>query len=554
MPTTSSTRCFCWSSYSQFNRHDRQDRYPDNQSGMSCASGLAKWRSSFIRNLGFRVNSLYLVYCDLPMSAAPIPWKHVRNVLVLFAPLWVGTTVIFTVTGLGYAFFSESTWSARQPLVVRDEATGSVDRLGRFASQTELKAAQETILEMTQDPAVVARALQQIGAPQGVDAASWPTTSAVDSTIKSSVNLVAPKGSEFGNTEVVYLTVKAGGQQRASDFCSAMFDNLTQHLRNVRRVRADSIISELYFARDLARKNLDEATNRLQHIEVKFGADLSELRNLNESISGDGATRRALEVSKTELQAAQVALSQQQSLHEMLVKGVNNPKEMLISGSDLLTSQPSLLRLKNGLIDAQIQSSELAGRYTEHNPKRRAAEAAETEILNRMQREIRSVVRGMQPRITLTEQRIAKLTSKKEALQERLDKLADARADYSIIHSEVKQRTELVADAERLLAEAQASRSASLSTNFVEQLGPPQVTDGPIGPSGSLLAAGSAMAGLIFGLGTVFLIAPGPTESHGRRRWSDYLSGQGRRQSDSETKESRSESPRDPIEASRQRL
>ena len=73
------------------------------------------------------------------MSAAPIPWKHVRNVLVLFAPLWVGTTVIFTVTGLGYAFFSESTWSARQPLVVRDEATGSVDRLGRFASQTELK-------------------------------------------------------------------------------------------------------------------------------------------------------------------------------------------------------------------------------------------------------------------------------------------------------------------------------------------------------------------------------------------------------------------------------
>ena len=53
----------------------------------------------------------------------------------------------------------------------------------------------------------------------------------------------------------------------------------------------------------------------------------------------------------------------------------------------------------------------------------------------------------------------------------------------------------------------------------------------PIGPSGAVVALGSTVAGLVFGFGAVFLIAPGPTEIRGQRRWSDYLSG-GRRATD----------------------
>ena len=92
------------------------------------------------------------------MSSAPIPWKHIRNVLVLFAPLWLGAVAVFGLIGVSYALLAKDIYAARQPLVVRDEATRAVDRLGRFASQTELKAAQETILEMTQNREVVAGA------------------------------------------------------------------------------------------------------------------------------------------------------------------------------------------------------------------------------------------------------------------------------------------------------------------------------------------------------------------------------------------------------------
>ena len=121
-----------------------------------------------------------------------------------------------------------------------------------------------------------------------------------------------------------------------------------------------------------------------------------------------------------------------------------------------------------------------------------------------------------------------------------------------MIDAEVKHRTQLLADVERSLSEATASRSAALSTNLIAELGPPQVTDNPIGPSGSMVTIGSTMAGLIFGLGSVFLIAPGPSEIRAGRRWSDYLSA-GRRTSD-DSRAGASQLPGDRAAGQRRRL
>ena len=467
------------------------------------------------------------------MTSTPIPWKHLRKVLIVFAPLWCGAAILFGIVGAGYTVLSPEVYSARQPLVVRDEATTSFDRLGRFSSQTELKAAQETILEMTQNPEVVSAALRQIGPPPGEVAAGWPSTETIDSTASKRVNLLAPKGSEFGNTEVVYLRVEAETGVRAGEFCLAMFDNLTEQLRKVRKVRADSVIEELTHSRDLAKRELDESAARLREMEIQFGTDLAELRNLNDAISGDGTNRRTLEETTRELQTVEFNLEKLVSLHDLLVSGSEDPQQLLISGGDLLATQPSLQRLKEGLIDAQIASSQLEGVYTTENPKRRAAIAAEHEIERRMQVETTAVIRAMAPMIRLERERLARLQERASQLRSRLSLLATARTDYAKVDAEVSGKTRSLADAERLLAEATASRSAALSTNLISELGPPQVSEYPIGPSGTSVTLGAVMAGLVFGLGAVFLVAPGPTGTRSGRRWSDYL-GAGRRSSDFE--------------------
>ncbi|OYP35832.1 hypothetical protein CGZ80_10575 [Rhodopirellula sp. MGV] len=451
---------------------------------------------------------------------------------MLFAPLWIGAVIVFGFLGGVYALFSKDVYSARQPLVVRDEATRAVDRLGRFASQTELKAAQETILEMAQNREVVAAALRQIGPPEGADSATWPTISDVDGAIKKSVNILAPQGAEFGNTEVVYLAVKAESPERAISFCQAMFDNLTKHLRDVRRVRADSVIIELSHARDLAKANLDRVASQIHEIEVQFGADLGELRKLNDTYGGDSNLRRILETTKEQQRVAELDLKKMQALYDLLVASSKDPQRLLISGGDLLTSQPSLLRLKDGLIDAQLKSSQLSGVYTMLNPKRKAAIATEHEIRERIMQETVSVIAAMEPSLKLQQVELDKLNNRVNDLSRKLEMLATARTSYAEIDAELTQRTEQLAAADQRLADARANRSAALATSLVAELGPPQVSENPLGPGTVTTTMGAMMAGLIFGLGTVFLIAPGPAQSHGRRRWSDHVQTQNRRVGD----------------------
>ena len=186
----------------------------------------------------------------------------------------------------------------------------------------------------------------------------------------------------------------------------------------------------------------------------------------------------------------------------MLVAGSENPDHLLASGSDLLSLQPSLLRLKDGLIDAQIRSSELAANRTEDHPALQNAKATELEIRTRMRDEARVAVRAMQPTLAQENERVLRLKERRDQLTSRLEALAAARTDYANVDAEVDHRTTLLETAEQALTEAQASRNAALSTNLVAELGPPQVSENPIGPGGTLVTLGSASAGLLFGLGT----------------------------------------------------
>ena len=467
------------------------------------------------------------------MTTAPIPWKHVRHVLTLFAPLWISSAILFGGIGTTYALLREDRWSARQSLVIRDEATGAVERLGRFASRSDLKAAQEMILEMTQNPDVVAAALTQIGPPEGSQTPQWPSRQLVDQTASEHVNLVAPQGSQFGSTELVYLEVQARTPRRAEAFCRAMFDHLTDHLRQIRRVRSDSLIEELTRTRDLAEQDLAAATGRMRQIEVEFGSDLGELRNLTETISGDGTSRRSLQQITDQLREAELELQRLEQLQQVLARGATDPQSLLVSSNELLSLHPALLRMKQGLVDAQLNTRRLASIYTTEHPEFRAAESTEREIVQQLIEEAGAATEAMQPAVSLAQARVERLRSREASLIERLNRLAQVRTDYAKLDAEVRHRTEQLASAERALSEAQASRSAALSTSLLSSLGPPQVGDSPVGPSTTLLAVASIAAGLLFGLGVVFLIAPMPNGLRYGRRWSDYL--QGRRASDGAT-------------------
>ena len=460
--------------------------------------------------------------------------KRFLHTLLVWLPLWLGTTVGFGVLGAFYAFFlKEDYWLASQALLVRDEAnTGSL-RLGRFDSESQMKAAQETILEVARNHQVVQEALLLVGEEKrwwpSIEKEPWPSLDLVRGTAGSLISIRAPKGAEFGATEVIYLDVKQRSPKRAVAFNQSLCQVLEARLQQMRKQRAESIQHELLYARDLARDQLRIATEQLQAIERGVGLELSDLRGMTDIIGGGGGSgRQHLDQLKAELRVAEA--SHQELLNQLglLEEAIADPTAFVVAPSNVITSQPGLKRLREGYAEAQLNASQLSGRFTDEHPLLVAARRTQDSIQGRLLTELQSSKINLQQEIQTNQQKIDRLRKLQAETEEKLNLLADKRAEYANLIAEVKTRATILEKAESELAEAEAAGTASSSTSLISRMDAPIVSERPLGPGGSTITLASLVLGLMTGIGLVLILSP----ADGGRRFGRRATDVGRRASD----------------------
>src|SRR5690606_13524528 len=115
-----------------------------------------------------------------------------------------------------------------------------------------------------------------------------------------------------------------------------------------------------------------------------------------------------------------------------------NPNELVATPNQLLDSQPALRRLKEGLIDAQLQSAQLQGIRTKTHPGVVAARHAEDEIREHLHQEISLAIRGLQAEQTVADSRLTQLQELLDDVSKRMTKLASMRASYNNLVAEVR--------------------------------------------------------------------------------------------------------------------
>ena len=455
--------------------------------------------------------------------------KSILRGVVVWAPLWILSTLVFGAIGVVYAYILKSdTYLSSQALLVRDEANGAVMRLGRFQSQTEMKAAQETILEMAKSHQVVHDALAAVG--QSPSIVGWmdfgwaglggefPSKDLIEQTAKNAIQVHAPKGTEFGVTEVIYLDVKASSPEDAAKLNKALCDSLEARLQQVRKARANGVIEELSHARESARKTLMECTNELNEIERQAGSDLTDLRGMTDNLSGANTSRVEYDQIKNEIRQVEAARHTLLSDKELLLRASEDPNGLKLAPSSILNAHPGLKRISEGLVDLQISGANILGKFTPSHPSAVASRSAQDSVRSRFHQELRSSLASVDADIELADRKLQRLEAQKRTAEERLSNLASGRASYANLAAEVKSRSVMLDACEKSLAEAQAARDASVSTSLLTRLDAPIVSDRPIGPGRTTLAGMCAIAGLLTGLGFVFVITPidlGP--SYGRR-------------------------------------
>jgi uncharacterized protein involved in exopolysaccharide biosynthesis len=445
------------------------------------------------------------------MGPSPSPVEDFVRLAVRHPLRWLVPAVLVGAGACVYAVVKRDVWEASQSMMVRAEAGTGEAAIGRFRDQTEMKTLQETVQEVAKSRAVLAAALHSVGpAPTSKsDPAAWPTSQDVDD-LAESLKIVPPKGAEFGSTEVFYLKLQDASPERAAQLTEAVADQLLGRYRQLRQERAKSMVAELESAVELARGDVNDAVARLKSIETQVGGDLGELRSLDQQASGDGDVRRLVVELESEIRQNEQAQRTQHELLEMLLAAKDDPAKLPAMPNRLLESQPSLKRLKEGLIDAQIRTSQLMGGMSELHPAVKASIHAETEIRTHLRGELADAVQGVEAELAVLADVLTDRRARLDAAHARLDRLASLRAEYSTVNVETQYRLRQLEQAEKRLVEARASQAGGVAASLLTKIGRPDIGTRPVGPGRTLIAAGGMVGGLLFGLGFLLLTAGAP--------------------------------------------
>ena len=442
--------------------------------------------------------------------------RDLARLLVIYPKRWLVPAAVVAAAAIAFAFASPATWEASQALIIRNEATSKEVGPGKFRQPEDMKTVQETILELARSRRVLAGALKQVGPPADYSkpVAAYPDDRDVES-LRKLVRLGPPKGAEFGKTEVFYLEVRDANRNRALALAEAICEKLETRFQEVRNAKAQSMIDELAKTVVPAKADLDESTARVSAVERAVGADLAELRILQDTASGESALRRTATEIRSELRAIRTADQASRELLGLLEAAERDPGRLVATPNRLLESQPGLRRLKEGLIDAQLAAARLQGTMSAEHPLVHAAKESIDEVARHLHAELPIAVRGIEAELRLSGEREKLLEGQLADIDGRLERLAALRTMYANDLAENRNRATVLERAEQNLAEARAALASAKAASLIGRIEEAQAGTAPVGLGRTAVALLGIAGGVLVGLGVLYLTVPTPAPAAG---------------------------------------
>lgn len=420
---------------------------------------------------------------------------------------WAVPAVVCAVVAAAYSLVASRDWRATQALIVRPEvATVSNEQIGKFTDLSVMKTLQETILELAKSQSVVEATLKEVGPTGFWPSSQFPTLADV-AKLRERIDMRPPGGAEFGKTEVFYLSVLDTNRDRASALATALCGQLEQRMQQLRDQRAKSMIAELERTVAMADDDLAAKTKQLSAFEAAVGADLAELRNLNATTGGQSEVSQVLQGIESERRANDATRRENVQLLKVLKLAQDDPQQLLATPNSLLRSQPAVSRLKDALVDSQVNSATLLASKSEKHPFVIASRETESLVRQKLHDEISLAIKGIEIDLAMNADREESLVARWQAGRERLSRLAGGRAEYANLIAAVENHTKLVDAARKNLADARARQAGARSASVISRIDGVEAGVRPVGASRKMITAAGGFGGLVLGLGFVFLFA-----------------------------------------------
>ncbi len=427
---------------------------------------------------------------------------------------WLLPTIACGALALCYALVMSRYWEASQGLVVRRQASSSMsNEPGKFADLYEMRTFQETIFELVKSRQVISSTLKGVALAETGRDGGEPTASEIES-FRKRVKMSPPGGAEFGKTEVFYLQAKDTNRDRAIRLVSELCKQLDARLGRLRSEQSQSLIGELNQQVEQAEAALQAETGLLAELELEVGPDLGELRMLNASFSGQSDLRQEAVNLNNERRAAEIRVREAKHLLRILNDAREEPDHLVAMPSSLLVSQPTLRRLKDGLVDAQLRAARLGGTRTSDHPQVLAANLAVENIRQDLHNELEVAIRGVEVESHLSKDRRANLEQQYQGVQQRLSRLAGLRVGYANRMAAVESSRIVLSQAQKQLGEVRSGQLTAHDVSLVTPIDRPETGPNPVGPGRASIVLLGTFGGFAFGMGWLFLtVVPGPVDS-----------------------------------------
>ncbi len=445
---------------------------------------------------------------SLPTDNLELTPQRCMQLLVERRRMWIIPTVVCAVLAVIYALFMTRYWEAFQGMVVRDEASVSSSKQpGKFADLYEMRTFQETILELAKSQHVVSTTIKNVAQAETGQTPPEPDAEQIEK-FRKRLTMSPPDGAEFGKTEIFYFSVKDPSRERAIQLVGELCKQLAIRLGQLRQERSLGLVSELDKQLQLANEAYQTENTRLKEFESQVGADLGELRLLHSGTGGQSDLRQQMIDLEKESRVAEARLAEAGDLLVVLQAAQDNPEQLVAMPGSLLKIQPTLQRLKNGLVDAQLQASKLSSTRTPDHPNVRATLEAVERIRAELHQELAVVIEGLQVEIGLSYNRLEVLNSQIADLQKRLSNLAESRAEYSSRVASVENSRLVLNQSRKQLSEVRAKQVAALTAHLVTPIDTPETGPYPVGMGRTMVVILGTFAGLVLGVGWLFLNLP----------------------------------------------
>ena len=448
-------------------------------------------------------------YYETTFNAAAWP-----QLLMTYRRRWLLPAVLIGGLACVYAAVKRDRWEALQAVSVRNETTGGATTPGDFQLEDEMKATQETLLEIARSRPVLSAALVDVGPPENWRGkAKWPSQDDVDD-LQDVLKLTPPKGAEFGKTEIFYVKLRDRQRERAIELLDRLCFHLAESFGDLRDARARGMAAELSEVVSLAEARLEEARQRLTEMEKTVGSNLVELRMLEQSPAGVSELNRELTEAENEVRQAQARQSLNRGILKLVREAQEDPQLLVTAPNTLFEAQPNLKRLADGLVDVQLKTASLLGVMHDGHPQVVVSRQAEEAIRKKIFSELTLAVHAIEAENQLADGRVDYLEGRLADMRQRMSNVAALRVEYASLNSDVAQRRALLETAERQLADARASQAVARKYSLIDRIGVPDTGSRPVGPGRLLIALTGIAGGVVAGLGMLVLTVPPPFHSH----------------------------------------